>query len=277
MNMEENTGSTGSSMDDIVFEERNKSYGAYQIRKDFQKNFAVAMVASGIFIALMAFSPDIYGFIVKILGSKKVEVVEEEKMQEVILEDIPLDPETPPPPALEIPPPKVEMIRFLPPEIKPDNEVKKEEIPPTQEDLEEKKNIGSENQEGDTSLNVAIDDGPKGNQIVDDAGDDQVYTAVEEDAEFPGGNEAMAKFLQKNLVYPKKAERMEIQGRVIVYFEIDKEGHVTNIKLHKGFNDECDAEALRVVKMMPQWKPAKQNGRNVRVRRTIPVKFKLPD
>ncbi len=267
----------GSSMDDIVFEDRNKAYGAYQLRKKFSKNFTTAMIASGIFVLLMAYSPDMYGFLARLFGAKDLVELEDEKMQEVILEDIPLDPETPEPPPLEIPPPKVEMIRFLPPEIKPDNEIKKEEIPPTQEDLEEKKNIGSENQEGDTSLNVAIDDGPKGNQVVDDAGDDQVYTAVEEDAEFPGGNEAMAKFLQKNLVYPKKAERMELQGRVIVYFEIDKEGHVTNIKLHKGFNDECDQEAIRVVKMMPHWKPAKQNGRHVRVRRTIPVKFKLPD
>ncbi len=273
----ENTKPTGSSMDDIVFEDRNKSYGAYQLRKQFGKNFVIAMVSSGIFILLMAFSPDIYGVISKLFGVKAIVKVEEEKMQEVILEDIPLDPEVPTPPAVEIPPPKVEMIRFLPPEIKPDNEVKREEIPPTQDELEEKKNIGSVDQEGDTSLNIAIEDGPVGNRIVDDGGDDQIYTAVEEDAEFPGGNEAMAKFLQKNLVYPKKAERMELQGRVIVYFEIDKEGKVTNVKLHKGFNDECDQEALRVVKMMPSWKPAKQNGRNVRVRRTIPVKFKLPD
>jgi periplasmic protein TonB len=274
---EENKGATGSSMDDIVFEERNKEYGAYQIRKAFRKNFTTAMIASGVFIMLMAFSPDIYGFITKIFGKEDIVMEDLEKMDEVILEDIPLDPETPPPPALEIPPPKVEMIRFLPPEIKPDNEVKQEEIPPTQEDLEEKKNIGSENQEGDTTLNVAIDDGPKGNQIVDDAGDDQVYTAVEEDAEFPGGNEAMMKFISKNIVYPRKAEKMELEGKVVVYFEIDKEGKVTNVKLYKGFNEECDQEAIRVVKMMPQWKPAKQNGRHVRVRRTLPVRFTLPD
>lgn len=273
----ENNNTVDSSMDDIVFEDRNKAYGAYQLRQKQSRNFAIAMTSAALFVLLMVFSPDIYAFITKLFGSKVVVELEDEKMQEVVLEDIPLDPETPPPPALEIPPPKVEMIRFLPPEIKPDEEVKNEEPPPTQEDLDEKKNIGSVTQEGDTSLNVAIEDGQKGNQIVDDAGDDQVYTAVEEDAEFPGGNEAMAKFLQKNLVYPKKAERMEIQGRVIVYFEIDKEGKVTNVKLHKGFNDECDLEALRVVKMMPNWKPAKQNGRHVRVRRTIPVKFKLPD
>jgi protein TonB len=275
--MDNNAAKDNSSMDDIVFEDRNKAYGAYKLRQQYGKNFSIAMVSSAVFVLLMVFSPDIYGFITKILGKKETVELEDEKMQEVILEDIPLDPETPPPPALEIPPPKVEMIRFLPPEIKPDNEVKKEEIPPTQEDLEEKKNIGSENQEGDTSLNVAIEDGPKGNQVVDDAGDDQVYTAVEEDAEFPGGNEAMMKFIQKNIVYPKKAERMEEQGRVIVYFEIDKEGKVTNVRLYKGFNAECDEEAMRVVRMMPSWKPAKQNGRNVRVRRTIPVKFKLPD
>jgi protein TonB len=186
-----------------------------------------------------------------------------------------LDPETPPPPVVEIPPPQVEMIRFLPPEIKPDNEVKKEEIPPTQEELEEKKNIGSENQEGDTSLNVMIEDGPKGNQIVEDEGDDQVYAAVEESAEFPGGRAAMVKFITKHFVYPASAARKEIEGKVHVYFEVDKLGKVSNVKIIKGIDKECDEEALRLVKMFPDWKPAKMNGRSVRQKIQIPITFTL--
>jgi protein TonB len=267
---------TSVSMDDIVFEIRNKSYGAYQLRKSFSRNFVIAMLFSASFTTLLFFSPNIYKGISSLFGADKDKDKEKEQIVEAFIEDIPLDPETPPPPAVEIPPPKVEMIKFLPPEIKPDIEIKKEEIPPTQDELEEKKNIGAVTQDGDTS-EMLIVDGPSGNAIVDDGGDDMVYTAVEEDAEFPGGAGAMYKFLQQKMVYPKKAEKMGISGKVVVYFEIDKEGNVTNVKIHKGFNEEFDNEALRVVNLMPKWKAAKQNGRTVRVRRIIPIKFQLPE
>ncbi len=273
----ENSNVANSSMDDIVFEDRNKSYGAYQLRKDYTKNFGIAMVGASIFVALIIFSPDIYGFVSNLFGAK--DKIEDDKMEvvEVMMEDIPLDPETPPPPVVEIPPPQVEMIRFLPPEIKPDNEVKKEEIPPSQEELDEKKNIGSENQEGDTSLNVMIEDAPKGNQVVEDAGDDEVYASVEEPAEFPGGTAAMSKFINKHFVYPPGAVRKDIQGKVHVYFEVDKAGKVSNVRIMKGIDKECDEEALRLVKMFPDWKPAKMNGRTVKQKMTVPIKFTLSE
>jgi protein TonB len=273
----ENSELVNSSMDDIVFESRNKAYGAYFLRNELRRNFLLAMIGASVFVSLIVFSPAIVTFFSDLFGMDKAVEVEKEVVVDVVVEDIPLDPETPPPPAVKIPPPAVEMIRFLPPEIKPDNEVKKIDIPPTEEELEEVKNIGSIDQKGDTSLNVMIEDGPRGNVVVDDGGDDIVYTAVEEDAEFPGGADALRKFMQKNVIYPRKAEQMEISGRVIVYFEIDKEGKVNNIKLHKGINELLDAEAIRVIKLMPAWKPAKQNGRSVRVRRIFPVVFKLPE
>ncbi len=269
-NLQKNT-----SMDDIIFEDRNKGYGAYQLRKDHTRTFLVAMIVSVFFITVLSVSPAIYSYINRLFGNDEIFDNEKEVIVEAIIEDIPLDPETPPPPPLEIPPPKVEMIRFLPPEIKPDIEIKKEEIPPTVEELEEKKNIGNVDQEGDTTI-VMISSGP-GNAIVDDGEDNQLYMAVEEPAEFPGGKDEFAKFLKKNLVYPRKAEKMEMEGIVYVYFEIDKDGNAINIKIQKGIQEDMDAEALRVIKLMPKWKPGKQNGKAVRTRMIQRVNYKLPD
>jgi protein TonB len=273
----ENFNSTKPSFDDLVFEERNKSYGGYQLRKNYTRNFLIAMISSVAFITLLVYSPDIYGFIQSLFGKEVVKKVEKEVIVEAVIEDIPLDPEVPEPPQVQVEPPKVEMIKFLPPEIKPDDQVKHEEIPPSHDEIDEKQNIGNITQDGDTSLHMLIEEVGTGNQIVEDIDNDEVVYSVEEDAEFPGGMQALMKYLQSNIVYPKKAERMGIEGKVIVFFEIDREGKVSKVTVQKGFNAECDAEAVRVIKMLPQWKPAKQNGRPVRVKRSLPVVFRLPD
>ncbi|MBA4055045.1 MAG: hypothetical protein C0490_10060 [Marivirga sp.] len=85
----------------------------------------------------------------------------------------------------------------------------------------------------------------------------------------------MVKFLQKNMKYPAVARRMSIEGSVFVSFVIDKEGVLSDIQVIKGISAECDKEALRVIKLMPPWKPGKQNGKAVRCRFVLPVKFKL--
>lgn len=92
---------------------------------------------------------------------------------------------------------------------------------------------------------------------------------------FPGGLNKLLLFLSENTKYPKVAQRNNIQGRVFVQFVVNKKGNVTNVKILKGVNPDLDAEALRVVKLMPNWIPAKQHNRLVKISYVVPIKFKL--
>ena len=102
-----------------------------------------------------------------------------------------------------------------------------------------------------------------------------VYQIVEEMPKFPGGDEAMFKFIAKNVQYPKEAKDKEIQGRVFLSFVVEKDGSVSNVEVKRGIGGGCDEEAVRVVKAMPKWKPGKQEGKPVRVSFTLPFNFKL--
>ena len=107
--------------------------------------------------------------------------------------------------------------------------------------------------------------------------DNTPFTTVEVQPSFMGGNSEMYKFLGKNLKYPTAAQRANIQGKVFLSFIVEKDGSITDIETMKGIGFGCDEEAMRVVKLMPKWIAGKQNGRNVRVKFTIPVFFKLDD
>jgi len=102
-----------------------------------------------------------------------------------------------------------------------------------------------------------------------------IFMVVEEMPEFPGGPEAMMKFIGKNVQYPDSAKELGIEGRVIAQFVIDTAGNLTDIKILRGIGYGCDEEVVRVLKAMPKWKPGKQRGKAVRVRYNLPVKFQL--
>jgi TonB family protein len=102
-----------------------------------------------------------------------------------------------------------------------------------------------------------------------------VFTVVEHMPEYVGGSDAMNAFIASNISYPQKAKESGIQGTVYVTFVIDETGAVGNAQVIRGIGKECDVEALRVVKMMPKWKPGKQSGKNVKVSFTLPIKFAL--
>ena len=101
------------------------------------------------------------------------------------------------------------------------------------------------------------------------------FDVVEEKPEFPGGQQALMEYLQKNMKYPKEAQEKGTQGRVMVQFVIDKDGSIVEPEVVRSVSPELDAEALRVVKMMPKWQPGKQEGKVVRVKYNLPVSFKL--
>jgi protein TonB len=102
-----------------------------------------------------------------------------------------------------------------------------------------------------------------------------IYTVVEQPAEFPGGMAAMMKFISQNMKYPSQARRMGTEGSVFVEFVVDQQGKISDAHVIKGIGAGCDEEAVRVVNKMPNWKPGKQNGKAVRVRFVLPVKFVL--
>ncbi len=111
--------------------------------------------------------------------------------------------------------------------------------------------------------------------VAEPAPKQEVYQVTEQMPEFPGGQKAMYKFINRNIRYPKKAKENGVEGRVYVRFIVGKDGAIRDVKILKGIGSGCDAEAIRVVKRMPKWKPGRQRGRAVSVKFTLPFSFKL--
>jgi len=258
---------------DVVFSSRNKSYGAYELRRDNSKNTSRALIIAIIVfvfvIALPTIINRIQGLIPK--ADQKVKITDV-----VLLPPPPVDQtKKPPPPPPEPPKPKVDQVRFPPPIVKPDNEVK-EKDPPTIKDLETK-DPGQKDQKGDPNADIRIDE-PVGNsdvkQVVE-ADPNQIFTSVEQVPEFPGGLEKFGAYLSKSIRYPAVARENGTQGRVICTFVVEKDGSLTDIKVTRGIGSGCDEEAVRVLKNSPHWKPGIQNGRPVRVQYSVPISFTL--
>ena len=104
---------------------------------------------------------------------------------------------------------------------------------------------------------------------------DTIFTIVETMPEFPGGKEALYTYISKNIEYPEEAKKANIEGRVFVEFIVDKTGQISESRVLRGANNYLDAEALRVVKSMPNWKAGEQSGKVVDVRLVLPIVFKL--
>ena len=149
----------------------------------------------------------------------------------------------PPPP----PPPPPEVIEIVEDEVEIEDEL---EIEDTESDED-----------------IAIE--------IEEESDDEFFMVVENMPEFPGGDLGLMKYIRKNVKYPPIAKEYNITGKVYVSFIVDKSGSVTNVKIVRGVDKNLDAEALRVVKSLPKYKPGKQRGKPVRVMFTIPINFTL--
>lgn len=258
-----------SNMDDIVFERRNKSYGAYILRKDFGKHVVFALLVCIAVGALAIGVPEL----IKLLSPKE-EVILAPKPKVSIADLAPPPPiqETPPPPLVRLPPPPKDVIKFLPPKVT-EKDVPEEEEMPTIDEVKKADVIGSETIEGPGD--VVFDEPPVEVSTGEEEAAPTIFTVVEQMPEFPGGQEALLKFMSKNTRYPEDAQRREIQGVVYLSFVVDQEGKINDIVVQKGISKDCDEEAVRVVKKMPPWKPGKQSGRAVQVRFSLPFRFKL--
>ncbi len=252
--------------DDLVFENRNKEYGAYFIRRIYSKNVVLSWLLMLAFTGLVIAYPTIAEFF-----KSRAPKEDTSKLKQTVVtldQPPPIMPNQPPPPRLEVPPP-VKTLKYVAPKVTT-KEVVEEEIP-TIEEIK-KTEISTETTEGPET--VVFEEPVK--EVVDN-GDDQIYTVVEQQPEFPGGMEAMMKFIIKNMKYPPQARRMGTEGRVFIGFVVNLDGKITDVATVKGISMDCDKEASRVIQMMPPWKPGKQNGRAVRVRFVLPVNFKLAD
>jgi len=257
---------------DVVFNGRNKTYGAYELRRDNGKNTRNAL-AIGVVVFVFAISFNtILAMITGFIPKAKVKV----KITNVVLSAPPVDLKKPPPPPPPEPPkPKIDQVKFPPPVVKPDVEVKEE--PPTVKELAIA-DPGQKNLKGDKNADVNIDE-PVGtsDQKVTEEDPNKIFTSVENQPDFPGGIEKFYAYLGKSINFPAIAKENGTQGRVIVQFVVEKDGSLTDIKVLRGIGDGCDEEAVRVLKKSPHWKPGIQNGRAVRCMYTVPIAFTLSE
>ena len=257
---------------DLIFEGRNKEYGAYKMRARAARrlNFSVVLV---IVIAAVGFS--IPRLITMVTPEKKevmteVTTLSQLEEPEVKQEEVQkVQPVAPPPPALK------SSIKFTAPVIKKDEEVADEDQMKSQEELTESKvTISIADVQGtDEEGGVLVEDLK---QVVTEAPvEEEVFDMVEQAPQFPGGQAELMSWLGKNIRYPVIAQENGIQGRVICQFVVGSDGSVRDIKVVRSLDPSCDKEAVRVIQSMPKWIPGRQNGKAVSVRYTLPVTFRL--
>lgn len=262
---------------DIIFEGRNKDYGAYELRKTYNQRLLMALICMAVIILLTFlgyFLANMNG------GAKKQAIVVQDVQLEEVKEEKKNEPPPPPPPKIETP--KVEVIKFTPPKIVKDNEVKEEDKPPEQEKLQDTK-IGTVNQEGVKDEGITappVSDAGKGvveaPKKKEEEDYDKTFTKVEIESAYPGGAGAWQRYLNKNLRYPDEAQVNEIQGTVVVQFIVDKDGNVSDVQAIGGPEQGgLREEAVRVIKKSGKWIPAVQNGRQVKSYKKQPIVFRV--
>lgn len=253
------------SWEDLVFDGRNKEFGAYVLRKAYShvlvKSFLIAVL-----ILVAVFTTQYWGQLFKKDTVEEIAAVKTIKYTELapppLIEKIQ-------PPKMDLPPPVKTVVKYLPPKVT-QKEVIEEESMPTVDDI--KANLtGSENIEG--TGKVIVEETPVVTD--DDVDENKVYSIVEEIPIFDGGLEAMYDFINRNMSYPRQAQRMGLEGTVYIGFIVSKTGEITEVKVIKKLGGGCDEEAVRVIEKMPNWKPGMQNGKAVNTNFVLPFKFRL--
>lgn len=283
-----NVDLTSKEWRDLVFADKNKEFGAYTIRQtsDRRHNMAVLYTLVGLVI-----------IVILVIGLSKwsdyraeqraLELAQErEQMMAAQLAEQQNEPE---------PEPEVEEQKFEQPEIEVPEEVLAT-VQVTQIAIVDADKVKNEVMDMDTQKEDNTARGVVTQEGSDDADkfkavqeqvvvkepepevkpkEEEIFVAVEQAAEFPGGQGALMKWLSNNIRYPESAQQNDIQGRVIVKFVVEKDGSIGAATILKGVDKDLDREALRVVKRMPKWQPGKNNGVAVRSYFNLPVTFKL--
>ena len=259
---------------DLVFEQRNKEYGAYELRKKYNKRITMALlITAG--LAAVAFGASFLSQAFAPAEAPKVEV------RDVVMEEIKQEeekpPPPPPPPPQAPPPPKVEMAKFTPPVIKKDEEVKQEEIPPVKE-MEDKK-IDIINQEGVKDLGImtppVVDEGKQVVEAPKVEDENKIFEKVEIEASVDV--KQWRRHLESQLArYIEDAASQGMppgQYTVQVRFLVEKDGSIGDVRALSDPGFGLAKGAVDVVKKGPKWRPGEQNGRQVRSYHTQPITF----
>ncbi len=260
---------------DLVFEGKNKAYGAYTIRQSSSKRHLIAVLIVTVLAAFLTVLPSLIETVAK---SRQISdsldestvLAELKELEDRVKEQDRLVQETAPPP-----PPLKSTIQFTAPVMVDAAELDDDSRLKSQDQLEKSDvQISIANIEGE-DVEGAIDIADLEEQKVVVEAKEEIYYGVEIQPSFPGGEEELMKYLQSNIRYPVIAAENGIEGKVIVRFVVNKKGEVTDVTVLRGLDPSCDKEAVRVVQSMPKWVPGKQNGVSVNVYYTLPVTYKL--
>jgi len=246
--------------DDIIFRDRNKEYGAYDLRRRYASTMSISLVA-GLLIGASF-------FLVPYFAYDPVEYEPGGRIDVIAMPDPDLLTPPPPPEAPPVPKAPVEALnelRFVPPEIVID-------------ELASADGVMSADQ-----LNSLIIDGTATEVFPEDLTaedpvapvDPEPYSLVKEMPSFPGGNEALLRYIMEHVNYPPDAAANGIQGTVLLRFVVSATGDVTRVEVTRSANPLLDEEARRVISGLPRWKPGKQDGNPVPVWFSVPVIFVL--
>lgn len=263
---------------DMVFEGKNKAYGAYRLRQSSSKRFIVAFLAMLVFVGFVAALPSLVNEIRKIAAADQTAMEDAFEMsnlppieEQVSQENIIKQESAPPPPPLKT------TIKFTPPVITEDDKVTDDNQIIDNKELMDKKGAISAFNVAGTDVEGAVDlrELESHKVIVEEKVVEKPFYTVEQMPSFPGGEAEMQRFIQANLKYPVVAQESGISGRVTIRFVVTKDGTISDVQVMRGIDPSCDKEAVNVVKKMPKWIPGKQNGRAVPVYFTLPVVFRL--
>jgi protein TonB len=249
------------AFDDIVFESRNKEYGAYRLRKKYSRNVLISMLIGIIIISTAIITPYLNAKALE-NKAKRAERQVEIKMENL---DQPNETVTPPPPPPPPPQDVVQQAKYIPPvvvdSVKPEEQVQLMTADEAQVEVknEEVVEVIQEVKE----------------EVQEQEAEPEPFVVVEEMPMFPGGDIELLKYIQEHTQYPEVAKENNIQGRVIVRFCVTSKGGVSQVSVLKGVDPELDAEAMRVVGTLPAFKPGKQGGKPVPVWYMVPITFTL--
>ena len=269
---------------DLVFEGKNKEFGAYELRKNSDARHNKAMIVVVIFLALVFLIPLLINTVLP-KAEERPEDLTEQAM--VDLSDATDEPEEEPEEELEryeepepevLPEEVLNTVKVTELAIVEDDQVKAEDEIKTQDELAETTTAfgQSDFDQGTDDRNVVREH--KDEIVVEDkteVEENKVFTAVEQMPQFPGGEAELMKYISKNLKYPPVAMENNIQGRVTIQFVVTKTGKIGEVKVARGKDPDLDKEAVRVVKSLPDFIPGKMNGQAVSVWYTLPINFKL--
>ncbi len=282
-----NVDLTSKEWRDLVFADKNKEFGAYQMRKESDKRHNLAALFTLIGLIVVFFLILAYSKYSDYKAEQDAIALQEqrEKMAaaELLQQEDEPEPEPEPEeqkfeqPEIEIPEEVLATVQVTQIAIVDADKVKNE-VMDMETQKEDNTARGVVNQEGsdDADKFKAVQE-----QVVvkepepEKPKEEEIFVAVEQMAEFPGGQAALMKWLSSNIRYPEAAQQNDIQGRVIVKFVVEKDGSIGQATILKGVDKDLDREALRVVKKMPKWQPGKNNGVAVRSYFNLPVTFKL--